>query len=323
MKQSRISKLRDKRSQLSDDDWENILLSSLLYRRIPKADANPVEKLEMVATIAGDVLAIQFRNNISGITQKLGELLLKQDEGQEIDAISWCGTAVQRSTSLDAEVQDLSAKYDEQSKTIEQLNQQLEELIDAKKSHEDSLLEKFRELLNAKKLKIRDQQRLLMHAKTNSNSKHATNTQVPPQVSKPHTPSISQPGKRKAPKSATASQSSEDDSFERKAPIQKEESDGSQQINTPEVSDPDVTEEESDDDLDSAPRPNLRPDKITGGSENADNMDIDTLMPARDLPFEKPDTDVGKTQIREPASDKLTLNQEAGNADEETDDDEL
>lgn len=108
---------------------------------------------------------IIFRKNISGITQRLGEISLTKDESQEIDTISWAATAVTRGTDLETEVQDLTVKYDEQAKTMQKLNQQLEDLIEVKKLHENTLLEKFCELLNAKKLKIRDQQRLLVGAK--------------------------------------------------------------------------------------------------------------------------------------------------------------
>lgn len=108
---------------------------------------------------------IIFRKNISGITQRLGEISLKKDEDQEIDSISWAATAVTRSTDLEVEVKDLRGKYEEQGRMIEKLNQQLESLIQAKIEHENGLLEKFRELLNAKKSKIRDLHRALAGVK--------------------------------------------------------------------------------------------------------------------------------------------------------------
>ena len=46
---------------------------------------------------------------------------------------------------------------------------QLDNLIEEKTSHENALLEKFRQLINSKKLKIRDQQRLLAGAKVDPN----------------------------------------------------------------------------------------------------------------------------------------------------------
>lgn len=309
---------------MGDEQWEKILLSSLLHQSIQKSEIASVEKLETIATIAGGVLALHFRNNISGITQKLGEILLKQDEDQEIDAISWCGQAVQRSTDLEAEVQDLSGKYDEQSKTIEKLNQQLEKLIEAKKAHEDSLLEKFKELLNTKKLKIRDQQRLLAGAKVDP--KQAVKVSSARQKSKSHTPTASRGGKRKAKSAVTSSDSSQNDSFEPKAATQKEDSDGSELLNTPEASDQDATEEGSDDGLDSAPRPKALPDRSQASADwNArdENMQVDTPPPSRELPFGKSDAGGGLEQVKESeAADRSTLNQEAGNEDDETEDDD-
>ena len=108
---------------------------------------------------------IIFRKNISGITQRLGEIALRKDEDLEIDSISWAGTAVARTTELEKEIDDLQGKYEDQGKAIKKLNRQLEDLIEAKIEQENDLLEKFRDLLNAKKSKIRDLHRLLAGAK--------------------------------------------------------------------------------------------------------------------------------------------------------------
>jgi len=51
-----------------------------------------------------------------------------------------------------------------QQDAIQQLTSQLDALVLAKKAHEENMLKKFAALLNAKKLKIRDQQRLLVKA---------------------------------------------------------------------------------------------------------------------------------------------------------------
>ncbi len=293
-----------------------------------------MEKLEINATIADDSLTIHFRNNISGITQKLGEIQLKRDEKEEIDSISWCGTAVQRSTDLESEIRDLTTKYESQSKTLEKLNQQLEDLISAKKTHEETLLQKFRDLLNAKKLKIRDQQRLLAGATVDPN--HAAKIQnARSPAAKSHKPTASRAGKRKAKPDATASESSsEDDSFEPKAPTQKKEQDvdgnTSEQAATPEASE-DATEDESDDDdnLDSAPRPSILPTKpqpsgLQVEKPEQQEMQTDELPPTRQLPFEESDIGGGRVQTSQPAgADKSTLmRQEAGNGDDETDDDD-
>lgn len=322
VRQSRISKLRDKRNQLSDDQWEYVLRSTLLQRRLQGSEARTLEKLEVFASLVGDQLSIIFRNNISGITQKLGEVAFKKDESQELDITGWAGTAVERSNALDREVQDLSSRYDEQTRELDKLNSQLEDLIKAKREHEDSLLKSFSQLLNTKKLKIRDQQRLLAGAKVDPT--RAANVQNARSTSKPHAATASRTGKRKAKSGHRDSESSEESGFEGFALKQKSESDPSEQMNTPEHSDLESTEDESGDISDSAPHTAKTPDrnKAAGGEKGArvDQMQLDTLPPTRDLPF---GDDSSMEQAKGPArDDKSTLPQEAGN-DEETDDDEL
>ena len=282
-----------------------------------------LEKLEVFASLAGDQLSIVFRNNISGITQKLGEVTFKKDESQELDITGWAGTAVQRSNELDREVQALSSRYDEQTKKMDKLNNQLEDLIKAKKEHEDSLLKSFCELLNAKKLKIRDQQRLLASAKVDP--MQAAKVQNARSTSKPRAATASRTGKRKAKSGHRDSESSEESGFEGSALKQKPESDLSEQMNTPEHSDSEVTEDEIGDRPDSAPHAAKPPDRsnATGGATGArgEEMQLNTLPPTRDLPFEE---GARSEQAKGPVTvDKSTPTQEAGNEDEETDDDEL
>jgi hypothetical protein len=90
---------------------------------------------------------------------------LSYDENQEIQLFEWCGTAIESANSLDRELGLLRDKYKEQQKIISDLKNQLEDLITGKAAHETELLQKFCLLLNEKKSKIRDQQRLLASAK--------------------------------------------------------------------------------------------------------------------------------------------------------------
>ena len=169
VKQSRISKLRAQKTDLDDSAWEIILRSTLLQQRIAGKDLEATKELEIVSSITNQQLIVTFRRNISGIIRRLGTLTLAQDEEQEVSLFVWAGTALERSARLEKEVQNLTRKYDEQGNLVKKLNAQLEDLIKAKEEHENALLEKFRELLNAKKLKIRDQQRLLAGAKVDPN----------------------------------------------------------------------------------------------------------------------------------------------------------
>lgn len=59
---------------------------------------------------------------------------------------------------------NLTDRYREAEDTIAKLSQQLADLMEAKSQHENQLLANFAQLLNEKKLKIRNQQRLLASA---------------------------------------------------------------------------------------------------------------------------------------------------------------
>ena len=162
--------MRAKQSPIDGTEWEDVLSSVLLTQHNEEKRSKPdsVEKLELTALVADDQLTVIVRRNISGITQRLGELTLRvldeEEAGDRVELLDWVVIAVDRATLLEDEVKNLNVKDEEQGRTIEKLNKQLEELVEAKKEHEVSLLQKFQELLNAKKLKIRDQQRLLAGA---------------------------------------------------------------------------------------------------------------------------------------------------------------
>lgn len=96
--------------------------------------------------------------------QRLGTVTLKQDDGQAIELFDWAGIAITKADALEKQLSSLSHRCHLAEDTIQQLNKQLEELIDAKSQHEDQLVANFAQLLNEKKLKIRNQQRLLASA---------------------------------------------------------------------------------------------------------------------------------------------------------------
>ena len=133
--------------------------------------SDTIRNLELNALVAGDQLTVIVRRNISGITQRLGEITLRvldeEEAGERVELLDWVTVTVDRTSALQDKIQSLNVKYEEQGNIIHELNKQLEDLVEAKKEHETLLFEKFQQLLNAKKLKIRDQQRLLASATVN------------------------------------------------------------------------------------------------------------------------------------------------------------
>lgn len=97
--------------------------------------------------------------------QRLGSITLRQDDAQAIQLFDWTGLSVARVDALEQQILSLTERYRIAEDTINKLNVQLEKLIQAKSEHEDQLISRFVQLLNEKKLKIRNQQRLLASAK--------------------------------------------------------------------------------------------------------------------------------------------------------------
>lgn len=91
-------------------------------------------------------------------------MTLAQDDEQAVELFDWSGIAAARAEGLEQQVADLTDRYRLAEGTIRKMNQQLEELMHAKSQHENQMVGNFVQLLNEKKLKIRNQQRLLASA---------------------------------------------------------------------------------------------------------------------------------------------------------------
>lgn len=248
IKHSKISKLQIKNSPITDSEWELVLTSALGLREDGESvlQAKSFPKIEVAASITMPRLALVFRRNISGVTQRLGEISLQLDENQEIALFEWTATAADKASNLETALRDLDVKYQDQSKISQKLREQLDDLIEAKTEHEKRLLEKFQALLNAKKLKIRDQQRLLATAKVDS--RKAAQIRDARRSQAPRRPESSRAAKRKANEQSQAdtAMDGEDKSGFEQMPAKGEGLDSGQE--TPSRSDPDITEDEDGDD---------------------------------------------------------------------------
>lgn len=100
--------------------------------------------------------------------QRLGTIVLKPTEDDKFDLWSGCAAGARLNAQARQDAIEAEKKLAEQKEISRKLEMQLQELIQAKEEHEDALLHKFTSLLNAKKMKIRDQQRLLAMAKLDS-----------------------------------------------------------------------------------------------------------------------------------------------------------
>lgn len=168
VKQSGAAKLRANTFTGTETEWTTILERILFQQPIERSEKSLFDGVEAVSSVAGEQITVIIRKNVEGITQRLGSIVLDQNDEEEADFIGWSAIAAQAAQDAIVQVSELQSKFEEQQATIEKLNNQLDDLVKAKADHENDLLQKFTELLNSKKRKIRDQQRLLAGAKVDA-----------------------------------------------------------------------------------------------------------------------------------------------------------
>ncbi|KAJ5955704.1 hypothetical protein N7501_009983 [Penicillium viridicatum] len=169
VKQTRLNDLQAKNYQGSNDEWVKTVSLILGQCSAPPDAPDWATGLEASASISGSdednkEIAITIRKRVQTITQRLGAFTLKQDDEQAVELFEWTGITAARAHTLEEQVSSLTGRYRLAEDTIHRLNEQLEELMHAKTEHENRLVANFVQVLNEKKLKIRNQQRLLASA---------------------------------------------------------------------------------------------------------------------------------------------------------------
>lgn len=167
LRKNDLKVLRAKTYSGTDDEWEAILRYTLLDQKPSSISREQKQSLEVGVSRQDQkgkpLLSIAFRNRIDDITQRIGAIELSHTS-KEIQLFDWAALAVDKAQALQTEFSALSEKTNEDKSTIARLESELADLVKAKADHEEQMLLKFVFLLNEKKAKIRDQQRILQTA---------------------------------------------------------------------------------------------------------------------------------------------------------------
>lgn len=167
---ARISQLRATKFEGTEDDWAGVLRWALFRQGSSKANGS---RVELVAQVSETTLSLVLRQRLEGgITSRFGSIQLQRNTRleDEIELFEWAGLAAKSAHAGQSDLDALKAQLEQRTLECERLKDQLQDLVEAKKEHERTMLEKFRQLLNSKKIKIRDQQRLLTGAKIDANA---------------------------------------------------------------------------------------------------------------------------------------------------------
>ncbi|KAI1139733.1 hypothetical protein F5Y05DRAFT_331168 [Hypoxylon sp. FL0543] len=291
LRHKRVGDYRAPSGPCSQEEWEDILTSTLVNQR-------PAPDIEIRADIESDgtSVSLSFRKNIQGITQRLGSIKLEEDDKTEISPFDWCVLAIGAREKVEEDLAAATAKARALEDSLKELREQLDELIKTKEEDETQLLEKFRDLLNEKKVKIRQQQRLLAAASVDpeklANIGGSSSTQK-------HVAQASRASKRKAKEESESS----DDGFE-KMDVEEEDNDGSTEPDAEEDHDTTADETASGTGTDDEPAPppirsqrnqaagpkrNFRASTSAKGPSKSASSDEDSEepRPPRALPFMK------------------------------------
>lgn len=203
-----------------------------------------------------------------------------------MELYDWCGLSIQSKDKVGTELAGLKAQLEAKEAETKKVNEELAQLVKLKNDHENDLIEKFSLLLNEKKLKIRDQQRLLASANVDPSKAAAVERSRASAKSGPTGPSRA--GKRKAGQVAQ-DESDSDDGFEKmdvddqdKPPDSEDDS-----RQTPDRESTADTESEAEAPLPTRTRTSASDAKGTGSSGTAEGSGREALPPKRELPFSK------------------------------------
>lgn len=311
LKESNVNNLQSSHFTGNLDEWKTLLRYVLLHECPTDGTPETLQGLETVAAISGSKLTVTIRKNIGGITQRLGSIRLDEDtEREEVSGFEWADTAVANADALRTELETLQASVSSQQDDVAKLNQQLDDLVKAKKQHEEELLQKFGALLNSKKLKIRDQQRLLNGAKVDPEAAQALERSSESPRRKPGT---SRAGKRRT--NGASSGVDNDDADE----AEDEEEQAARPEDTPPPSDQETEDEGEFDQPAPAASASTQRQSVRIKQKEPSSMDVDEpeeLPPRRELPFSRQARQTGK----QPEQPRTAPQQAEDDDDDETDD---
>ncbi|KAI0555828.1 hypothetical protein F4679DRAFT_6881 [Xylaria curta] len=150
LRHKKIDEYKASPGHCTDEEWQQILTSTFV-------DLKPVPDTEIRADVQSDGTSVilSFRKNIQGITQRLGSIKLDENVRTEISPFDWCASAITSRTKVTDELVAATAKIKSLEHTVNELKAQLNDFITTKEEDETKMLEKFRDLLNEKKLEIR------------------------------------------------------------------------------------------------------------------------------------------------------------------------
>ncbi|KAG5915875.1 hypothetical protein E4U42_007884 [Claviceps africana] len=161
LRHDHVSSLRVKNNPVSETEWHDLLVSIFQQELL--------SNIQITATVQSESsISLTIRKQVQGITQRLGAISLHYDINETIELFDWCAVSVDALTQSKESATESATQLKSIAASLKDLQSQLDELIQAKQEDERALLHNFRNLLNEKKVKIRQQQILITELSANA-----------------------------------------------------------------------------------------------------------------------------------------------------------
>ncbi|PHH81624.1 hypothetical protein CDD82_317 [Ophiocordyceps australis] len=195
LKHNDVASLCVKNCPVSVQEWEHVLEAVLRGEHL--------DGIHTTATVhTKSSLSLTVRKQVQGVTQRLGIIEFACDQKERIQLYDWCDTALDALAESKAEAQASAARARELEAAVSDLQTQLNELVETKQQDETALLCKFRDLLNEKKVKIREQQKIITATVSQRDEPSCSQPEAKIKSEPSPEPNIIRPGPRPARRSA-------------------------------------------------------------------------------------------------------------------------
>ncbi|KAL7944399.1 hypothetical protein V8C42DRAFT_326686 [Trichoderma barbatum] len=276
LKHDRVASFQVANCPVSESEWQGILQS--LFALQPAADIQATASIKSESS-----LTITVRKRVQGITQRLGSIELKFNENEGIELFQWCADSVGALAQSNVALAEAAAHAKELEATVKVLKSQLDELVTSKQDDETALLLKFRDLLNEKKVKIREQQKVIAAGPLPSSQSASQRFSQPPDSEPSRKPAPSRSRKRKV--QAVEASSNEPEEDEMEVDKIKVEPQDSEQEDTAEETASGGSDDDDDDDDNSGP--GIGSSSGPAPKSPPPSKKIDAPPAPRSLPFAK------------------------------------
>lgn len=153
MKESKVSRLKDSSTSISDEEWKSIL-RALFLAKPHEEDRRWFPSIELSANVKDTSIELAVLEDVKGIKRRLGNISIPNGDA-EVQLFQYICIGLRERDEANERIRGMESSVHSQEEKIKRLTEQLKDLVEAKERYEEEMIKKFQLILNEKKRKIR------------------------------------------------------------------------------------------------------------------------------------------------------------------------